>query len=40
MAKAQKRSNKELRKPKQPKAPKTLAAKPSLKGTPVATDRA
>jgi hypothetical protein len=33
MAKGQKKTNKETRKPKAPKA-KTIAAQPSMKGTP------
>lgn len=36
MAKSQRRSNKELRKPKKPAMPKQNASKPSLKGAPVA----
>ena len=36
MAKAQKRGNKEARKPKKPQPPKASAAKPSTKGTPAA----
>ncbi len=35
MAKAQKKSNKEVRKPKKPAPPKANAAKPTVKGTPV-----
>lgn len=37
MAKGQMKSNKETRKPKAEKAPKTNASKPSTKGTPVAS---
>lgn len=36
MAKAQKKSNKEVRKPKKPAPPKANAAKPTQKGTPAA----
>jgi hypothetical protein len=35
MAKSQKKSNKEVRKPKAEKAPKTNASNPSSKGNPV-----
>ena len=34
MAKSQRRSSKEVRKPKKPPAPKAIAANPSQKGTP------
>jgi hypothetical protein len=36
MAKGQKKSNKEVRKPKADKGPKQNAAKPTTKGNPVA----
>lgn len=36
MAKSQRRSNKEPRKPKKPAMPKQNASRPSLKGTPAA----
>lgn len=35
MAKSQRKSNKEVRKPKKPAPPKPNASKPSLKGTPL-----
>ncbi len=35
MAKSQRKSNKETRKPKKPGPPKTNASQPSLKGVPV-----
>ena len=36
MAKGQRKSTRELRKPKKPAPPKVNASKPSTKGTPVA----
>ena len=37
MAKGQRKSNKEVRKPKKPEPPKLNASNPSAKGTPVKT---
>ena len=38
MAKSQRRSNREVRKPKKEEPPRRNASQPSLKGTPLATD--